>query len=280
MGFNIKSVTRRGILALSTAVISSVMLGQASIASAADLNEIKEQGTITFGIVTDQPPFGYINEKGENDGYNTDIMKLMAEELGVKPEYVTITSANRIPQLITGKVDMLVCVLGIYPDRAKVVQYVAPYASISAAIYGPADSAGTKLEELSGKSIGVEKASSMDKAVTDAAPKDANIQRFDDASSTVQALLSGQVDFIGSYDYQLATVFKEQPGKYAEKIVVSTEYDGIAVSPKSTELAKWTADFMKRHLADGSLSKIYEKHFGKPLPELPKTMEGINFTMN
>jgi polar amino acid transport system substrate-binding protein len=281
--FNKKNALgRRTFLAVSSIALALAFSGayQVRQAGAATIDEIKKKGTITFGIVTDQPPFSFINADGQNEGYDIDLTKLMAKELGVQTAYVPITSANRIPQLMTGKVDMLICVMGVYPDRAKVVQYVAPYAEIKAAIYGPKDGGVTKVEGLSGHSIGVEKGSSMDKAVTQAAPKDATIQRFDDASSAVQALLSGQVEYLGSYSHQFGGVEKAAPGKYAEKIVLSTEYEGIAVSPKSQELGKWAGEFMSKHKKDGTLSELYQKHFGTPFPDMPASMDGITFTMN
>lgn len=270
---------RRSFLALAgiTFAVSASGLSYVRQAEAATVEEIKQKGTITFGIVTDQPPFSFINADGKNEGYDIDITQMMAKELGVDVAYVPITSANRIPQLMTGKVDMLICVMGVYPDRAKVVQYVAPYAAINAAIYGPKDGV-SKIEELSGHSIAVEKGSSMDKAVTEAAPSDATIQRFDDASSAVQALLSGQVEYLGSYSHQFGGVEKAAPGKYEQKIVLSTEYEGMAVSPQSKELGEWAGEFWTKHKADGSLNELYQKHFGSPFPDMPATMEGITFT--
>ncbi|MDG4889939.1 MULTISPECIES: transporter substrate-binding domain-containing protein [unclassified Mesorhizobium] len=276
---NLQKLGRRSFLA-ATLALSASIAWSAGVrhANAATVDEIKQKGTITFGIVTDQPPFSFINANGENEGYDIDITKLMAKELGVKVAYVPITSANRIPQLLTGKVDMLICVMGVYPDRAKVVQYVAPYASINAAIYGPKDSPLSKVEELSGHSIAVEKGSSMDKAVSDAAPKDANVQKFDDASSAVQALLSGQVEYLGSYSHQFGGVEKAAPGKYAQKIVLSTEYEGIAVSPQSKELGEWAGQFWDKIKKDGTLDKLYQDHFGTKFPDMPATMDGITFT--
>jgi polar amino acid transport system substrate-binding protein len=261
------------------ALIAATTVPALRPANAATVDEIKKKGSITFGIVTDQPPFSFINAAGQNEGYDIDLTELMAKELSVQVNYVPITSANRIPQLLTGKVDMLVCVMGVYPDRAKVVQYVAPYAAINAAIYGPKSSGVTKVADLSGHSIAVEKGSSMDKAVTEAAPKDANIQRFDDASSAVQALLSGQVEYLGSYSHQFGGVEKAAPGKYAEKVVLSTEYEGIAVAPKSKELGEWAGDFMARHKKDGTLNTLYQEHFGTAFPDMPASMDGITFTM-
>lgn len=278
MKFDIMGMGRRGFMALAAAAVSATVISTAFTAQAATVEEIKKKGTITFGVVTDQPPFHFINASGQHEGYDYDISQMMAKELGVKAEYVPITSANRIPQLLTGKVDMLICVLGIYPDRAKVIQYVAPYASIIASIYGPKDAKVTKLADMEGKSIAVEKGSSMDKSVTDAAPKGVTIRRYDDGSSTVQAFLSGQADYIGTYSHQFLSVEKAAPGKYGELVRLKEEFLGIAVAPDSKELGEWAGEFMSKHEKDGTLSELYKKSFGTDFPKVPASMEGITFT--
>lgn len=278
MKFDIKGMGRRGFMAMSAVAVGATVLSTAFSAQAATVEEIKKKGTITFGVVTDQPPFHFINASGQHEGYDYDISQMMAKELGVKVEYVPITSANRIPQLLTGKVDMLICVLGIYPDRAKVIQYVAPYASIIAAIYGPKDAPVKTLAELDGHSIAVEKGSSMDKSVTEAAPKGATIRRYDDASSTVQAFLSGQADYIGTFSHQFLSIEKSAPGKYGELVRLKEEFVGIAVAPQSKELGEWAGEFMAKHEKDGTLSEIYKKAFGTDFPKTPDAMEGITFT--
>src|SRR3546814_20912589 len=65
-------------------------------------------------------------------------------------------------------------------------------------------------KDLSGLRIGVARASTQDVAVTKIAPKDANIRRFDDDASAMQALMSGQVDAIGCSTTVAAQIAKRQ----------------------------------------------------------------------
>jgi polar amino acid transport system substrate-binding protein len=281
MNSSTRIVGRRAVLgAMAVAAALAGFATWGSPAARAETpDDIKKKGSITFGIVTDQVPFGFINDKGENDGYDISLARMMAKELGVEPKFQPITSANRIPQLLTGKVDMLICALGMYPDRAKVVQYVQPYAAIEAVVYGPKDSTVSKPADLAGHTIAVEKGSSMDKALTESAPKDATIRRYDDASSAIQALLSGQTEYLGSYSHEFASVNKANPDRFAPKIVLSTEYEGIAVRPHQKELTDWVNDFMSRHEKDGTLNALYKKWFGTDFPKMPASMEGIPYSV-
>ena len=52
--------------------------------------------------------------------------RLVGKYLGVPVEFVPVTGANRIPNLLSGKVDMLICLFGITPERALQVWYLDP----------------------------------------------------------------------------------------------------------------------------------------------------------
>ena len=94
---------------------------------------------VQVGILVDLPPFGVVNAKNEYEGYDVDVAKLMAKYLGVECELVPVTGPNRIPYLLTGKVDVLVATFGITPERARQVQFCIPYSSIDIVLMAPAD---------------------------------------------------------------------------------------------------------------------------------------------
>lgn len=169
----------------------------ATAASAETLDQIKEKGELTIGMLVDFPPYGILNAQNKPDGYDADVAKQLAKDLGVKVNIIGVTGPNRIPYLLTNKVDMLIASLAITPERAKQVQFSHPYSAAQIVVFGGKDAKITKAEDLSGLRIGVARASTQDIAVSKVAPKDANIRRFDDDASAMQALLSGQVDAIG-----------------------------------------------------------------------------------
>src|SRR3546814_18157039 len=84
--------------------------------------------------------------------------------------------------------------LAITPARAEQVQFSHPYSAAQIVVFGGKDFKLATAEDLAGKRIGVARASTKDIAVYKFAPKDANIRRFADDSSAMQALLSVQVD--------------------------------------------------------------------------------------
>ncbi|MDW9790542.1 transporter substrate-binding domain-containing protein [Sinorhizobium meliloti] len=263
---------REGLMNISRRIAISVLgaaivAGLVAAAAAQTVETIKSAGTVKVGMLVDFPPFGIMDANNQPDGYDADVAKLLAKELGVEVTIVPVTGPNRIPYLQSNQVDLLVASLGITEERAKNVDFSQPYAGISIGVFGAADLAVTKPEDLAGKTIGVARASTQDTATTKIAPQDANIQRFDDDASAVQALLSGQVELIGVSNVVAAQIEAAAPGRFNQKLQLSQQVQGIAVRKGSSEMLKFVNGFLDKVKADGQLNAIHEKWLGSPLPE-------------
>ncbi len=258
------NISRRAAMAV---IGAGLMAGVVSFpATAQTVESIKSAGTVKIGMLVDFPPFGIMNESNQPDGYDADVAKLLAKEWGVEAQIVPVTGPNRIPYLQSNQVDLLVASLGITEERAKSVDFSEPYAGISIGVFGAEDVDVTKPEDLSGKTVGVARASTQDTAVTKIAPQDATIQRFDDDASAVQALLSGQVELIGVSNVVAAQIETAAPGRFNQKLELSQQVQGIAVRKGSSELLEAVNAFIEKVKADGQLSAIHEKWLGTPLP--------------
>ena len=71
-------------------------------------DEIQARGTVNIGLLVDFPPFGILDEAGNPDGYDADVARLLAEDMGVELNLVPVTGPNRIPYLVSNQVDILV----------------------------------------------------------------------------------------------------------------------------------------------------------------------------
>src|SRR6478735_8679347 len=110
----------------------------ASPAGAQTVDEIIKRGKVIIGVNTTTPIFGLMGKDGQPEGYDPDVARLMGKYLGVPVEFVPVTGANRIPYLLTGRVDVLICLFGITPERAQQVWYSIPYAMDAATLVAPA----------------------------------------------------------------------------------------------------------------------------------------------
>ena len=248
-----------------------VMAGIVSTAATADvLQDIQSRGTLKVGMLVDFPPYGLMNEQNQPDGYDADVAKLLAKDMGIKLQLVPVTGPNRIPYLLSGQVDILVASLGITPERAKSVEFSEPYAAITIAVYGNDNVNVAKPEDLAGKTIAVARASTQDTAVTKVAPPSATIRRFDSDAAALQALMSQQVPLIGCSNVCYLTIQKLAPGKYNKKFELSSQVQGIAVKPGEQKLLTRVNQFIDKVKANGELDKINQKWLNEPMPAVLK----------
>ena len=251
----------------------------ATSALAVTPEELKAKGTATIGVQMDQFPWGFIDQNGQNDGFDIEIAKMIAKELGVEVKFERITGQNRIPLLVNGNVDFLVPSMTITEERAKVIQYVIPYSSNDITVWGRTDADIKGNEDLGKYVIGVNRGSAFEPLLVKVAPPNTEIKRFDDDATTVQALLSGQVDAIlGSITYGLVIQQTGNEAQYGRKYKVSDNFQGMAVRKGDQKMLDFLNDFVTRHTADGTLDALYKKWIGVDRAKLPTTLPGVDFT--
>jgi polar amino acid transport system substrate-binding protein len=260
---------RRALLATAALACSAALSAFAPTALAQTAADIKKKGELTVGLLVDFPPYGTVNASNQPDGYDADVARLLGKDLGVPVKLVPVTGPNRIPFLLTNKVDLLVASLAITPERAKQVQFSRPYSAATIVLYAPKKQAIKAAADLKGLRIAVARASTQDIALTAVAPPGAEIRRFDDDASAMQAMLSGQVDAIGCSTTVAAQIAKRAGDAYESKFVLKQQFMAVAMRPGQAELLKTVNDFVGRHVADGELGKLYHKWLETDLPALP-----------
>ena len=111
------------------------------------LEEIKQSGVINIGVFSDKNPFGYVDENGEYQGYDVYFANRLAQDLGVKPNYISTEAANRIEYLQTGKVDLILANFTVTQERAKQVDFALPYMNVALGVISRNDNVITSLED-------------------------------------------------------------------------------------------------------------------------------------
>jgi len=232
------------------------------------MNSIKSKGEITIGVQVDIPPYGGTNDKNEPAGYDVDVARLLAKEWGVKLNLMVVTGPNRIPFLLTNKLDMVIASLSITPERAKQVQFSTPYSASTIVVYGNKKIKISSMGDLKGKKIGVPRGTPADIQLSKEAPEGSEIRRFDDEASNWQALLSGQVDAIGCATAVIPDIDKRSPGSFDTKFLLKEFPMAIGLRFGDGELLKSTNDFVAKYLKNGELNTAYKKWIGINLPEM------------
>jgi len=266
-------------------LVSAISLGMATTfgvtaATADTVSDIKKKGTIAIGIQGDNPPWGFVNSSGVQEGFDAEIGKAFAEYLGVKPEFVPLAVTNRIPALNTGRVDILFATMAMLPERAKAVQFSKPYVANVIYLIGKKSDTIKTNEDMGKFVIGVPSGSSQDQAVTKAAPAGTQIRRFADDAATIQALISGQVQAVGGNMFYVDRIEAGMPGVVENKLEFLRLYNGACMKLGDKELNAAVNTFIDKIKADGTLAKAYAKWMKVPVPEFASSVEGVPFTVN
>jgi polar amino acid transport system substrate-binding protein len=245
------------------------LLGMAT-ARAQTVDEIVSRGTINIGVLVDLPPYGLLNDKQEPDGYDIEVAKLIGQYMGVKVNLVPLTSPNRIPFLLTNKVDILVATFGITPERATQVMFSIPYAAIENVIFAAKDKHIATLDDLKGLRVGVPRGSVQDVLLTKKFGTAVKVARFDDDPSTYQALIAGQVDAVAETGLTGDEFYAKNPSANIErKVILLRQPNGITMRANQWNLHQWMNTFVYFTKNDGELDALWQKWFHQPLPPLP-----------
>jgi len=235
------------------------------------IDDIIKKGRIVVGVSTTTPIFGLIGKDGEPEGYDPDVARLLAKYLGVKVEFVPVTGANRIPLLLSGRVDVLICLFGITPERAQQVWYSMPYAYEAATLVARASVNVKTIDDLKGKRVGVPRGAMQDLMLTPLAQeKGFQLQRFDDEATELQALIAGQIDLGGTGLLVNKRLNRNDPGKdYQVKIVLRPLHFGIGIRRGEYDKLQWLNTFVYTIKNNGELDAISRKWRELPLEDLP-----------
>ena len=229
-------------------------------AQAAALDEILKKKVLRVAVPQDFPPFGSVGPDMKPAGYDIDVARLVAKELGVAVELVPVTSANRIPYLNTKKVDLVVSSLGRNPEREKVIDFSIAYAPFFSGVYGSDKVALGKADELAGKTVGVTRGAVEDLELSKLAPASATIKRFEDNNATIAAFLSGQVPLIATGNVVAGAVSEKQPvNKLDFKFIIKNSPCHIGLNKGEPQLLERVNQIVEKAKQDGSLNAIAEK---------------------
>jgi glutamate transport system substrate-binding protein len=267
---------------LATAVVGvavvSLALTACSSKSKSNKSLADKPKKLTVGIKYDQPGLGLKNPDGSFSGFDVDVARYVAKQLGVDEGNITFKeskSADRENFIVQGDVDFIVATYSITDKRKEKVAFAGPYfVAHQDLLVKNADTAITGPESLTGnKKLCSVKGSTPAQKVKDNYAKGVQLQEYGTYSDCVDALLSGAVDAVTTDDVILAGYAAQHPGKL--KVVgkgFSDENYGIGLKKDDSKGRTAINDAIKKMLDDGSWQSALEKNVGPSgykIPEKP-----------
>ena len=246
----------------------------ASFPEGTTMAKLKQAGTVRVGTKFDQPLFGLKNLEGKPEGFDVEIAKLIAGEMGIAPdkiEWVESVSANREPFIQQGKVDYVVATYTINDERKKVVDFAGPYyeagQDIMVAKGNPEGIAGP--DDLAGKQVCSVTGSTPAENIRTNYPK-AQLTEFDVYSKCAEALKNGQVQAVTTDNViLLGLISKDQEAFELVGKPFTKEPYGIGLKKGDTEFRTFINDTLEKIQQDGRWLKAWEATAGKVATEKP-----------
>jgi ABC-type amino acid transport substrate-binding protein len=229
------------------------------------LAKIKERGKLLAGVKLDTPPFGSLDDKNEPAGFDIDLVRKIAARIGVPVELVKVTSATRIPLLVSGNVDLVAASMTHTRERDKTIDFSITYYTGGQSLMVPKASAITGVKDLGGKQVAVQQGTTLEKNIAAAAPT-AKVVAFRDYNAAWLALAQGRADaFTGSLNI-LQGFLKDNPNFKIVGEMFSVEPFGVGVRQGDADLRDEINFAIQDLWTTGEYATLYRKWFNAEPP--------------
>jgi glutamate transport system substrate-binding protein len=226
--------------------------------------ELNEAGTIRIGTKFDQPLFGLLAPSGEPEGFDVEIGKIIAANLGIDEEnieWVETVSANREPFIQNGQVDIVIATYTINDERKEVISFAGPYYMAGQSILTLADDDSIQSEEdLVGQPVcsvsGSTPAANLEEL-------GAEVLLTDTYSNCLEPLRNGAVVAVSTDNVILAGLAAQNEGEF--QVVgqpFTDEPYGIGLALEDTEFRDWINDVLEQSYEDGSYEAAWNATAG------------------
>lgn len=246
------------ILTACTKQASQTSQAATSSSKARTIKQIKKSGELRIAVFSDKKPFGYVDNKGNYQGYDVYFGNQLAKDLGVKIKYVPVDAANRAEYLISNKVDITLANFTVTEERAKQVDFALPYMKVSLGVVSKNGDI-TKPEQLNGKTLIVSKGTTAETYFEENYPE-VKLQKYDQYSDAYQALLDGRGDAFSTDNTEVLAWALENKG-FEVGITSLGNVDTIApaVQKGNKELLDYINDEIKKLGEENFFHKDYEE---------------------
>ncbi|MFL6658544.1 MAG: transporter substrate-binding domain-containing protein [Massilia sp.] len=233
--------------------------------SAADLlPTVKARGSLKIAMEGTYPPFNFKDQKsGQLAGYDVDVAKLVAQRLGLKPEFVSTEWSAILAGLAAGRYDVIISQVGINPKREQTFDFSIPYTySSPQLIVRKGDVARyLTLADLKGKKVGVGQGSVFEQQAK--AVPGILVKSYPAAPENLQDLALGRVDAALNDSLMVAYLLKNSSLPIqAGARVGAVERMGVTFQKGSPQFKTAVDKILSDAAADGSLKAISMKWFG------------------
>jgi len=237
-------------------------------AAGTTMARLADAGTIKIGTKFDQPLFGLMGPSGTPEGFDIEMGKLIAAQLGIaadKIEWSEAVSLNRETYASDGTVDLVIATYTINDTRKELISFAGPYytAGQDLLVLAGNPEGITGPEDLTDQPVCTVSGSTSEKNI---AAYTGNVITADTYSACLEPLRSGAVVAVTTDNVILAGLADQNAGEF--EVVgnpFTSEPYGIGLKKDDTEFRNFINDVLEESFADGSWATAWENTAGSVL---------------
>jgi polar amino acid transport system substrate-binding protein len=216
------------------------------------------QDTVRLGTEGAYPPYNFINDSGEVDGYEREVGDLLCEQAGLTCEWVTNEWDSIIPNLVSGNYDAIIAGMSITDERDEVIDFTQNYLPPTASSY-------VALSEDVDLEGGVIAAQTGTIQASHVAESGATLVEYATPDETLAAVRNGEVDAVLADRDFLVPVVDESGGEltFAGEDVSLGGGIGMGFRESDAELRDRFDAVIGELKAEGTLNELIVKWFGE-----------------
>ena len=234
---------------------------EAAETTEAAASEALSDGVLTVGTNAEFPPFEYVDDNGEPDGFDIALIKAIGEKLGVTVEVENMEFASLISS-IGSKIDVAIAGMTVTDERKESVDFSDSYYEAVQYVILPEGSEIATADDLKNKAIGVQLGTTGDFIASDI--EGATVSQYNKAVDAVNDLINGRVDCV-IIDKNPALVFE---GKFEGQItaVDGAQFDfepeqyAIAMPKGDAALVEQVNKALEEIKADGTFDELVKTY--------------------
>lgn len=223
--------------------------------------DVLKDGTLTVGTNAAFPPFEYIGDDGNPDGFDIALINEIGKRLGVKVE-VNDMEFDSLVSSIGSKIDVAIAGMTITDERKQSVDFSDPYYDATQFVLVPTGSSIKTADDLKGKKIGTQLGTTGDSIASEI--EGATDSSYDKAVDAVNDMNNGKVDCV-IIDKNPALVFADQ---FKDKVTAldgadfgfDVEQYGIAMPKGDTLLVDAVNAALASMKADGTFAALEKQY--------------------
>jgi polar amino acid transport system substrate-binding protein len=240
-------------------IISILIIGLSLALAGCNNSSPESSHAFHFAIAAEYPPFEY-QELNTLKGFDVDLARLVAHELGKEAVFDNMQFSSILPALTTKQVDAAISTITITAERKQQVDLTDSYFHEGIAVVYKQSAPIQTSAQLAGKTVAAQLGSTMEIWLKKNAPN-TKVVSMDNNNQSIAALQAGHVDAV-LMDGAQGLVFSRQNGQLAFAIIAQSE-DGYGIAlPKDSQ---WTIKInaaLKTLKEKGEIDKLQKKWLG------------------